>query len=171
MKRMMIIAIVTAVMVFVMAGGVFAYIQDEMVFDYQKTESKFVLAFDTTHLIGKMDVNGFNFPTAMFGVTGLLGLDLRYFTNIPDSNTIERITANVLYDHPFITRDALYEEVYQKSHPGVFKYMQYGTELLIIPKIGMGMLIPFSKDINNLGYIDVGLNFPCLLNVGIIVAF
>lgn len=159
--------------VLLLSASAAASATDQILKQYQDKSSQFVIGLDATCLFASMDVNGFNFPTRMIGMSPSLGLDYRKFTNIPDKLEIEDICKAVLKDNPGVDKDSekFLSLVYKKAHPGNFKYFQIGTEMLICPKIGVGMLIPFSRDMENNTYIDLGICFPWLVNVGFLIGF
>lgn len=55
--------------------------------------------------------------------------------------------------------------------PGIFTYINYGTELLIIPKIGTGFMISFSNEPDNVVYYHLGVQFPLIIQSGFQFAF
>ena len=144
---------------------------DNLIEKYNEKDSQLIVALDATCLVSSMEVNGFNFPVKMLGMSPSIGLDYRKFTNIPDEDEILEICKQVLKSKPGISQEELLEAVYKKAHPGNFKYFQAGTELLFVPKIGAGILIPFDRDIKNSGYIDLGICFPYIVNFGLLVSF
>lgn len=116
---------------------------------------------------GMLNRNGFSYPTSIFSLTTFLGLNYRSFINIPNPRKVKSIANKVLWEHPGIRYRSLLSMVKRIANPGVFIYYQFGTELLVIPKAGVGFLIPLWKN----GFIDLGLSFPLLVNASFFLAF
>lgn len=136
--------------------------------EYQDRHSHFTIGLDIFFL-GATTKNGFGFPVSMIGVTPFLGLDVRNITNLPSILQVHLAAEAVLKANPNIDDFGLMQQVKQRVNPGSFAYFQWGTELLIIPKVGVGRLYPLTAD-NSL-FFDLGFSFPWLIQIGFIGAF
>lgn len=170
MKKLGIILLLSAV---IMIGqSIFAYAQeqvDEVIEIYTVEESSHISAgFDMTFLIGKMTKNGFGYPKKMFGVSPSLGIDWRKF-NLPSTRIVRYKAEKLLESNPNLSTQELLEKVKEEMHLRMFSYFQIGTEVLIIPKVGIGWMLSFTDEYNV--FLDFGINFPWLISFGIIVSF
>lgn len=140
---------------------------ESVVATYISGRTGFGVGLDLTYLIGSMTRTVFGWPKSSFAITWLLGADYRTYS-VPSVEQVRATARSIVGSRPSITYAGLVKEVKRRLNPGILSYIQTGTEILIIPKFGFGFLIPI------LGYnffIDIGLNFPSLLNMGIVVAF
>jgi len=126
---------------------------------------------DTTTLFGKMTRNSLGYPISSFSLTPLLGFDIKQFTNIPDREVIEQEANIYARLYPNLSYPELNRILARQLHPGIFTYVNYGTELLLIPKIGTGFMIPFSKEPDNVAYYHLGVQFPLVIQSGFQFAF
>lgn len=170
MKKLGIILLLSAT---IMIGqSIFAYAQeqvDEVIEIYTLDESSHISAgFDMTFLIGAMTKNGFGYPKKMFGVSPFLGIDWRTFS-LPSVRVVRYKAEKLLESNPNLSTQELLEKVKEEIDLRIFRYFQIGTEVLIIPKIGIGWMFSLTDEHNV--FFDVGINFPFLINFGIIVSF
>lgn len=123
---------------------------------------------DATFLVGAMTKNGFGYPKKMFGISPFLGLDWRKF-NLPSVSIVRYKAERLLESNPNLSTQELLEKVKEEMNLRIFRYFQIGTEVLIIPKVGIGWLFSLTNEYNV--FLDFGINFPFLINFGIIVSF
>lgn len=170
MKGFIVFAVFFALVMGMCVGSTVAQesqLVESIVATYIGGRSSFAIGFDFTYLIGSMTRTGFGWPKSSFGITVYLGADYRAY-GIPSVERVRAVARSIVTSRPNITYSALVKEVKRRLSPGILSYVQTGTELLIIPKFGFGFLIPI------IGYnlfVDLGLNFPSVLNIGIIAAF
>lgn len=136
---------------------------------YESTRNSAVLGVDSTFFMGYMTRNGFGFPKLSIGIS--TGLDIRRFTNLPSLWTVQDAERKLLSSKPELKGEALFEEVAEAVNPGHFNYIQFGTEDVLNPKIGVGTFVPFNKSYKNNVYIDIGVSYPRLINLGILYSF
>lgn len=141
---------------------------NRVLLQYQERTSHFGIGLDI-FLIGSITKNGFGFPVSMIALTPFLGIDVRNITNLPLIAQVRSVAESMLKANPNIDDVELLHKVKQRVHPGSFAYFQWGTEVLIIPKIGVGRLYPLSAD-NNL-FFDFGFSFPWIIQLGFIAIF
>jgi hypothetical protein len=137
--------------------------------EYRQTHNNIVIGVSSAYGIGSMTRNSFNYPTNSWAVTPFLGVDIRRITNLPSEEEVCRVAEEIFKENPNVSQRVLREWVIREARPSSFKYFQYGTEFLLIPKIGMGSLYPLDDECNFL--FDVGVQFPLLLNFGLIISF
>lgn len=170
LKKLGIILLLSAV---IMIGqSIFAYAQeqiDEVIEIYTLDESSHISAgFDMTFLLGAMTKNGFGYPKKMFGVSPFLGIDWRKFS-LPSARIVRYKAERLLESNPNLSTQELLEKVKEEMDLRIFRYFQIGTEILIMPKIGIGWMFSLTDEHNV--FFDFGINFPFLINLGIIVSF
>lgn len=158
--------------VVVIGQSIFAYAQeqvDEVIEIYTFDESSRIsVGLDTTFLIGAMTKNGFGYPKRMLGMSPYLGIDWRKF-NLPSASTVRHKAERILESNPNLSTQELLEKVKEEIDLRTFCYFQIGTEVLIIPKVGVGAMVSLTDEYNV--FLDFGINFPLLINFGIIVSF
>lgn len=170
LKKVGIILLLSAVII--IGQSIFAYAQeqiDEVIEIYIFDESSHISAgFDMTFLVGVMTKNGFGYPKKTFAVSPFLGIDWRTFS-LPSARDVRYKAERLLESNPNLSTQELLEKVKQEMDLRIFRYFQIGTEVLIIPKVGIGWM--FSLTDEHTVFFDVGINFPFLINFGIIVSF
>lgn len=151
---------------------IFAHAQeqvDEVIEIYIFDEiSQFSVGIDMTFALGSMTKNGFGYPKRMFGISPFFGIDSRRF-NLPSITIIRYKAEKILESNPNLSTQELLETIKEEMHLKTFRYFQIGTEALIIPKVGIGWMISFTDEYN--AFFDFGINFPLMVNLGIIVSF
>lgn len=139
--------------------------------EYRLQRIQLAAGVDPTFVVGALFENGFRFPTTLMGLSPFMGFDYRGFFNVPADTKVSKVAAYLAAEHPAWDLDQLREAVRQAVHPGAFQYFEVGTEALVVPKVGVGILWPLSRGPRNAIFVDTGVNLPLGLNVGVIVAF
>lgn len=135
---------------------------------YESTLNSVGLGIDTTFVMGAVTKNGFGFPKLTIGLGS--GLDVRKFVNLPSLWSVQEAEKRLMLE-PGLSPDELLTKVCEAVNPGQFSYVQFGTETVTKPKIGIGALIPFKKGYGNKTYFDIGVNYPTWVNIGVIILF
>ena len=135
--------------------------------DYGATKEVKTAGLDSI-LYGTETINGFNFPVKIFGMSGsILGVSWRNYNNLPSEENVLAAAQEILNAEPGLTQEELTARVYQKVLPQYFTFLEYGTELILIPKILFGASMPLNKTIDNKLFLEGGIGFPYLVGIGI----
>jgi len=124
---------------------------DAVVEQYESRSGSVTLGLDLGLQLGYSVLNGFELPRFTIGVNAiLLGVVGRlYFP--PSVEQVERIAKRV-QSGGTSGLDALIEETREEATPVVMPYAQLGTDALIIPHIGGGLIFRLGRAF----YVDLG---------------
>lgn len=142
---------------------------DEVIEIYTLDESSRIsVGLDITFILGVMTKNGFSYPKKMFGISPWLGIDWRKFS-LPSTTIVRHKAEKILKSNPNLSTQELLEKIKEEIYLKIFRYFQIGTEALIIPKVGIGWMFSLTDEYN--AFFDFGINFPLMINLGIIISF
>jgi len=118
---------------------------------YEGGSGSFTLGLDSGLQLGYSGLNGFDVPRFTVGINAiLLGVVGRmYFP--PSADRVERI-AERLVEAGISDADTLMEETRSDATPFLLPYAQLGTDALIIPHAGGGVLVRLGASL----YVDLG---------------
>jgi hypothetical protein len=143
---------------------------DDLVGLYKERIGSFALGLDL-FLAGQMVRNGFGYPLSSLGLSATLGVVWRGYS-IPPAKRVEAVAEEALAANATLSSDDLVEEVKKDLKKSSFFYFQLGTDVLIFPSVGVGLLFPLGDS----GFIDVGALYNPLLMLflpylGVIIVF
>jgi hypothetical protein len=119
---------------------------------YSERTAGLTIGLDSGLQLGVSWKNGFGLLTSTVGINGLtLGLVWRtYFP--PSARSIEKAALEIAQDTPGIDLEGLTIATAEEHSPVLSPYIHIGTNTLIIPEFGGGVVIRLSPSI----YIDIG---------------
>lgn len=118
---------------------------------YVDGSGSFTLGLDSGLQLGYSGLNGFDVPRFTIGINGILlgAVGRLYFP--PSVSQVERIAERLMGDGAGDV-DLLLEETRREATPFLLPYVQVGTDALVIPHLGGGVLFRLGRAL----YFDLG---------------
>jgi hypothetical protein len=137
---------------------------------YADGSGSFTLGIDSGLQLGFSMKNGFEIPRFTIGVNGILlgAVGRIYFP--PSMSRVERIAEQLVNDG-IADADTLLEETRLDATPFLLPYIQVGTDALVIPHVGGGLLFRLGRLI----YFDLGATLDTVgvpwVAIGLLIFF
>ena len=137
---------------------------------YERRSGSFTLGIDSGLQLGFSMKNGFGIPRFTIGVNGILlgAVGRIYFP--PSASAVERIAEQLVGDG-IADADTLLEETRLDATPFLLPYIQVGTDALVIPHVGGGLLFRLGRLI----HFDLGATLDTVgvpwVSVGLLIFF
>jgi len=150
-------------------GGPLAAAQ-AVVATYEDPSGSFTLGLDSGLQLGFSGKNGFGIPRFTIGVNAILlgAVGRIYFP--PNTARVERVAERLLAEG-ISDMEMLLEEARAEVTPFLLPYVQLGTDALVIPHVGGGLLFRLGRLI----YFDLGATLDTVgvpwLSIGVLVFF
>jgi len=150
-------------------GGPLATAQ-AVVATYEDPSGSFTLGLDSGLQLGFSGKNGFGIPRFTIGVNAILlgAVGRIYFP--PNTARVERVAERLLAEG-ISDMEMLLEEARAEVTPFLLPYVQLGTDALVIPHVGGGLLFRLGRLI----YFDLGATLDTVgvpwLSIGVLVFF
>ena len=137
---------------------------------YEKRSGSFTLGIDSGLQLGFSMKNGFEIPRFTIGINAILLGAVGRFYFPPSVARVER-TAERLVSDGIADVDTLLEETRLEATPILLPYIQLGTDAIIIPHAGGGLLFRLGR----LTYFDLGATLDTVgvpwLSIGVLIFF